>query len=428
MGINFTDTIMAGRHGETSLAGVAIGSSLWVPGFLFLIGVLMATTPLVAQAWGAKNNHEIKTSVQQGLWIALALGIVMMFVLQLLNNLFINIEMESETRVQAQGYVYAVSFGLPALAIFQVLRGLNEGIHLTRPYMYVSLVALLVNIPLNYIFVYGELGLPEMGGAGCGWATTVVLWLEMLVMLLISIKNKKLSQTQWHKNWNGPDKDQILSFLKLGTPIGIALLIESSMFALIALFLAELGATVVAGHQVAMSFISVLFMIPLSISAALTIRCGYCLGKKQYRRARYIGAIGIAMTIFTASIFSTIILVGSDKIATIYTSNSAVQIIAINLLFLAAIFQFSDAIQVAAAGVLRGYKDTRFAFLVVLFAYWGVGLPVGYTLGLTEMWGQAYGAQGFWMGLIIGLGLASVLLAGRFWFLSTRLLQIDTQK
>jgi len=426
MGMNFTDTVMAGRHSEQSLAGVAIGSSFWVPCFLFLVGVLMAITPMVAQAWGARNKKDIKHTIQQGLWLAAVLGLSMMFVLQLLGNVFYGLEMEAQTRAQAQGYVYAVSFGLPALAFFQILRGLNEGMHLTRPFMYASLIALLINIPLNYIFVYGKLGLPELGGIGCGWATAIVLWIELFLMLFITIRNQKLIQINWMFDWRKPEYKKIIEISKLGLPIGIALLIESSMFALIALFLAKLGSTVVAGHQVAMSFISTLFMIPLSLSLALTIRCGYYIGQGMPQRARYIGVLGLGFTLVSATFFSLLILLASDNIAALYSTNLMVKSLAVELLFLAAIFQFSDAVQVTAAGILRGYKDTRFAFFTVLFAYWVVGLPLGYSLGLTSFWGKEYGAQGFWIGLIAGLGVASVLLALRFLTISRE--HISTQQ
>ena len=420
IGINFTDTVMAGHHSDVSLAGVAIGSSLWVPCFLLLMGIIMATTPMVAQAWGAKDNRDIKHSVQQAMWLALVCGISLMVLLQLLSSLFDLIEMENDVRLQAKNYVFAASFGLPALAIFQVLRSLNEGVHLTRPLLITSFLALLINIPLNYIFVYGKLGFPEMGGSGCGVATAIVLCLECIIMLFFTLRNKKLSPIGWHLNWRGPEKQRITELLRLGLPIGIAFLIESSMFTLIALFLAKLGSTVVASHQVAMSVISVLFMIPLSLSLALTIRCGYYIGKGQAQMARYIGYIGIAFTLVTAAFFSALILIASKDIATIYTNDLAVQALAVKLLFLAAIFQFSDALQVTSAGILRGYKDTRFAFYVVLFAYWGVGLPLGYSLGLTSFWGDQQGAVGFWLGLIAGLGLASILLVGRFIHVSAR--------
>jgi len=414
MSMSFTDTVMAGRHHENSLAGVAIGSSLWIPCFLFLMGLLMATTPMIAQAWGTGKTTDIKHSMQQAMWLAVASGIVMMIVLQLLSGVLDMVTMDDQARAQAKGYVLAISYGLPALAVLQVLRGLNDGAQLTRPFMYVSLIAMLLNIPLNYLFIYGKFGIPAMGGIGCGWATALVICLEVLLMLWLTLKNPKFIHIKWQTNWCRPEPQKLKEILKLGTPIGIALLIESSMFALIALFLASLGNTVVAGHQVAISVTSLLFMIPLSISMALTIRCGYCLGKNQPQRARYIGFMGIGFTLISAAIFSILILLASEQIAALYTTNPVVQALAIKLLLLAAIFQFSDAAQVAAAGVLRGYKDTRFAFFVVLIAYWGVGLPLGYSLALTPFWATPYGAQGFWIGLIAGLGIASVLLTRRF--------------
>jgi len=426
MGMNFTDTIMAGRHSQTSLAGVAIGSSFWVPCFLFLVGVLMAITPMVAQAWGARNTKDIKHTIQQGFLLAVALGLSMTFVLQLLANVFDVMEMEAQTRVQAKGYLFAVSFGLPALAFFQILRGLNEGVHITRSFMYASLIALLINIPLNYIFVYGKFGLPELGGVGCGWATAIVLWIELFLMLFISLKNKTLRKINWQLDWNIPDIPKIIEILKLGIPIGVALLIESSMFALIALFLAVLGTTVVAGHQVAMSFISTLFMVPLSLSLALTIRCGFYIGQANPQGARYIGLLGLGFTLVTAAFFSLLITLTSENIAALYSTNPMVKSLAVELLFLAAIFQFSDAVQVTAAGILRGYKDTRFAFFTVLIAYWVVGLPLGYSLALTSFWGKEYGAQGFWIGFIAGLGVASISLALRFLIISQH--QIRTRQ
>lgn len=413
-GMSFVDTVMAGRHSEVSLAGVAIGSSLWVPAFLALMGIMMAVTPMVAQAYGARRNTEIKTTVQQAVWLSLILGIGFMLTLRNLGDVFVWLGVEPDVLIQAEGYIQAVSWGLPALAGFQVLKSLNEGVHITRPFMYISVIALLINIPLNYVFIYGKLGLPAMGGIGCGWATAIILWLELLMLLAVTLRNSKFKPIHIFKEWEKPDLARFGDILMLGLPIGISFLIESSMFALIALFIAKLGATVVSGHQIAISFSSLTFMVPLSISMAITIRVGYSLGRNRPDRARFIGWIGIALTLFTATLSSSAMLFFPEAIASLYTENPEVLVLAIDLLILAALFQFSDAVQVSSAGALRGYKDTRFAFLVVLFAYWGVGLPLGYTMGLTEIWGESKGPHGFWIGLIVGLTLASVLLSGRF--------------
>lgn len=417
IGISFVDTVMAGRHGEESLAGVAVGSSLWIPAFLALMGVLMATTPMVAQAYGERRPDAIKHTVQQALWLALFLGIGFMLLLRNLGGIFELLEIQPGVLFQSQGYIKAVAWGLPALAAFQVLKSLNEGLHLTRPYMYVSLIALAFNIPLNYVLIYGKLGLPALGGVGCGWATAIVLWLELFMLLGLTLRNPKLRPFILITQWQRPDLGKLADILKLGVPIGVSFLIESSMFALIALFIAELGATVVAGHQVAMSFASLTFMVPLSLSMAITIRCGYSLGRGRPDRAQFTGWIGIGLTLCAAAISSSAMLFLPEQIASIYTHNPEVKGLAIELLILAALFQFSDSIQVSATGALRGYKDTRVAFLMVLTAYWGVGLPLGYTLGLTDLWGGATGPHGFWIGLIAGLTLASILLSWRFFII-----------
>jgi len=419
-GMSFVDTVMAGRHSEESLAGVAIGSSLWIPAFLALTGIMMATTPMVAHAYGARRNTEIKGTLQQALWLAIILGIGFMLTLRNFGGIFELLEVEPGVLVQANGYIKAVAWGLPALAGFQVLKCLNEGVHLTRPFMYISVIALLINIPLNYILIYGKFGLPALGGIGCGWATAIIIWLELLMLLVLTLRNPKFRPWNLFSNWQKPDLSRFVDILRLGLPIGISFLIESSMFALIALFIAKLEATVVSGHQIVISFSSLTFMVPLSISMAITIRCGYSLGRNRPDRARFIGWIGIALTLCTATLSSSAMLLFPEAIASLYTQTPEVKALAIDLLTLAALFQFSDAVQVSSAGALRGYKDTRFAFLVVLFAYWGVGLPLGYTLGLTQMWGAAQGPHGFWIGLIVGLTLASLLLSSRFYIIGKR--------
>ncbi|MEJ1373377.1 MAG: MATE family efflux transporter [Candidatus Sedimenticola sp. (ex Thyasira tokunagai)] len=419
-GMSFVDTVMAGRHSEVSLAAVAVASSLWIPAFLTLTGILMAITPIIAHANGARQGEKIKHTVQQGFWLALFTGVGFMLLVRNLGGIFELLEVEVPVLLQAQGYLEAVSWGIPALALFQVVRSFNEGFHLTRPYMYVSLAALLCNIPLNYIFIYGKLGLPAMGGVGCGWATTLVIWLQLFLLLAHTLVNPTLSRTGWRSRWRPPQLDLLVEILRLGLPLGLSIFIEASMFTLIALFIAKLGATVVAGHQVAMSFASLTFMIPLSLSMAITIRCGYSLGSMRPDRARSVGNIGIAITLAAAALSSAVMLIFPEAIASIYTANPQVKALAVELLLLAGIFQFSDALQVSAAGALRGYKDTRFAFGVVVISFWCLGLPLGYTLGLTNLWGEPNGPQGFWIGLIAGLTLASLLLGGRFIHLSRK--------
>ena len=201
--------------------------------------------------------------------------------------------------------------------------------------------------------------------------------------------------------------------IRLGLPIGLSLLVEASIFALIALFLAPLGALAVASHQITLNYSSLIFMIPLSISTAITIRVGHAIGKQRFDRARLISITGLTLNSSIALVTALLTLIFAENIAEIYTHDPRVISIAVGLLSLNALYQFSDAFQVGAAAALRGYKDTRVPLLMVIFAYWVIGLPLGYSLALTDFWGTPLGAKGFWISLIVGLSIAAVLLGTR---------------
>ena len=201
--------------------------------------------------------------------------------------------------------------------------------------------------------------------------------------------------------------------LRLGLPIGLSLLVEASIFALIALFLAPLGALAVASHQITLNYSSLIFMIPLSISTAITIRVGHAIGKQRFDRARLISITGLTLNSSIALVTALLTLIFAENIAEIYTYDPRVISIAVGLLYLNALYQFSDAFQVGAAAALRGYKDTRVPLLMVIFAYWVIGLPLGYSLALTDFWGTPLGAKGFWISLIVGLSIAAALLGTR---------------
>jgi MATE family multidrug resistance protein len=204
-----------------------------------------------------------------------------------------------------------------------------------------------------------------------------------------------------------------VQFIRLGLPIGFSLLVEASIFALIALFLSPLGAMTVASHQITLNYSSLIFMIPLSLSSAITIRVGHAIGRQRFDRARLVSIAGISLNSLIALLTATLTVVFARNIAGIYTHDPQVITIAVGLLYLNALYQFSDAFQVSAAAALRGYKDTRVPLLMVVIAYWVIGLPLGYSLALTDVFGSPLGAKGFWISLFIGLSVAAVLLGLR---------------
>lgn len=411
--MGFVDTVMAGRVSPQDLAAVALGNSIWIPVFLLMTGILLATTPKVAQRFGSGAHTEIGPLVRQALWLATAVGVAAAVILWNAEIVLVVMNVDPALIEPAMGYLRAVACGFPAVALYHVLRCFSDGLGHTRPSMVIGLLGLALNIPLNYIFIYGKLGLPAMGGVGCGWATGVVMVFMFLSMLwwVKWAPFYKSSAIFSHFEW--PQWLVIKRLLSVGLPIGIAVFAEASIFAVIALLIGGLGATVVAGHQIALNFSSMVFMIPYSLGMAATVRVGQALGRGEPREARFAAGVSMGAALGYACLSASLMLLLREQIAQIYTPDKAVIAVATSLLVYTALFQFSDAIQVTAAGALRGYQDTRVTMILTLFAYWGIGLPVGYALGLSDWLGPASGPSGLWQGLVVGLTCAAVMLGIR---------------
>jgi MATE family multidrug resistance protein len=409
----FVDTVMAGRVSAVDLAGVAVGGSLWIPLLLFLYGVLLAVTPLVAQLYGAGRTAECGPLARRALWVALPLVLLSILLLRQADGVFVVMGVEAAIATIAVDYLKALTWGLPAIGIFYVLRNLSEGLGLARPSMLIGLASLPVNILFNYLFIYGKLGFPALGGVGCGWGTTVTLWFMCGCMLLTIRRVSAYTPTHFFDLSKKRGAEGATQVLRLGLPIGATLLVESSIFALIALFLAPLGAVAVAAHQITLNYSSLIFMIPLSLSSAMTIRVGHAVGRGRLDRARLVSHTGLTLTALIALVTATVTLLMAVPIASLYTRDPQLIVSVVGLLTLNALYQLPDALQVGAAASLRGYKDTRVPLLLVIFAYWVISLPLGYTLALTNLWGTPLGARGFWISLIIGLSVAALLLGSR---------------
>jgi MATE family multidrug resistance protein len=411
--MGFVDTVMAGRVSPRDLAAVALGNSLWVPVFLLMTGILLATTPKVAQRFGSGQQQEIGPLVRQALWLALAVGGGAAALLWNAEPVLHLMRVEPSLVEPAMGYLRGVACGFPAVALYHVLRCYSDGLGHTRPSMMLGIGGLLLNIPLNYVLIYGKLGLPALGGVGCGWATGIVMWSMLLGMLWWVNWAPYYRPSRLFARFDWPQWPVLRRLLSIGVPIGVAVFAEASIFSVIALLIGGLGATVVAGHQIALNFSSLVFMIPYSLGMAATVRVGQSLGRDQPREARFAAGVGMASALAYACLSASLMLLWRSEIAQIYTAAPEVIAVASSLIVYSALFQFSDAIQVTAAGALRGYQDTRATMLYTLFAYWGIGLPVGYGLGLADWFGEPSGPRGLWQGLVVGLTCAAVLLGIR---------------
>ena len=411
------DTVMAGHASAEDLAGVGIGTSLWVPVLLFFVGLLGALQPIISGHRGADELQKIMPTTWQGLYIALAATILMILLLVNVQPLLILLKLDSTTAAIADGYLDAFSWGVPALLLMIALRGLTDGLGHTRVIMVFSLVSTLLNLPLNYIFIYGfdfiVFQLPAMGGIGCGWATSISNWIAAIALLIYLNRSSTYKHFHLVANWAGYDKQEIATVLKLGLPIGFTLFIEVSMFCMIALFLAPLGATTVAGHQIVLNATSVFFMLPLSLGMAITLRVSFLVGAKDYDEARLLARSSLLLALGISCINAPILFFGREWLASLYTSDLAVLKIATQLFMLAAFFQIVDVIQVTMINVQRGYKDTKIPMLIMLLSFWGICLPLGYALTFKDWLTSPMGAAGFWTALIAGLSCAALLLTIR---------------
>ncbi len=411
----FVDTVMAGRVGANDLAGVSIGSSLLMTVFITLSGVLTALNPLVSHHVGAEEPDRVGPLVRQGLWCALALGLAGMLILLGVQPFIAGwIGLDPAVEQQTRLYLIGASLGVPGILLFRALHAYSSSVNQTRPIMLISLAALMLNIPLNYILIHGLFGLPALGGAGCGWATSIVFWFSFVAMAL----HTRLSAGyRRFKVWSRIDRidwRQQRNLLRVGGPVALSYFLEVSAFTSVALMVAHLGAVVVAGHQIVINFSGMIYMVPQSLATALSVRVGQAIGAGDYHAARFNSLTGMVAGLACALLSSLTVLLLREPIAAMYTPDAAVIRLATSLLLFAALFQLCDAAQCIATGALRGYKVTASPMVVHLIAFWGVGLAGGAWLGLGS--GQLFGLQlplgvhGFWLALTLSLTLAAVLL------------------
>lgn len=419
MGMSVADTLMAGQVSATDLAAVALGGSMIFPVIFFCQGILMAVTPLIASHFGAKRYRHIRQTLMQSLWLALGLGIVAMIISTQLKRIVALIGHDPALVSLSNGYIHFLSFGILGACFYQSLRGLNEGVGNTRIIMIIGILGLMANIPMNYVFIHGLLGMPRLGGAGCGLATAIVFTLMAVAMAFYIYKGKRYRYLSLLKIRKSPQWDKIYPILRLGFPIAGSIFFEVSLFSVITVLMTSFGADTIAAHQIAVNFSGVIFMVPLSIGITLTIRVGHLLGEKNPQDARFVGFLGLAIAGLIAFVTASSTIIFRVPIASLYSSDPAVQTIAIHLLLVAAFFQFSDALQVVTAGVLRGYQDTRSILWITLISYWPVGLGSGCILGLTDwITPEPLKATGLWLSFVLGLTCAAILLISRFLLLS----------
>lgn len=406
--LGLLDTIMSGQAGSADQAAVALGVAFWVPLFFTLTSVLQAVSPLVAHHFGAGNMAGIVHDTREGMWLSVFAGALSIALLPTARPLMAALEIDAALIDKTHVFLLGIAVGLPAAMLFRVLSYYSASINQTQPMMILAFLGLGVNALFNWLLIWGHWGLPALGGAGCGWATAIGMWVALLALAGWTAWAPAYRACYlWH-GWSWPHWETIRKLLKIGIPMGIAALAEVGAFSSVALLVGRFGAEQIAAHQVALNFSSVIFMIPVGLSTALSIRVGQTLGAGDARGARFIAWSGIALGLLIAVCAIPLILFGREAIVSFYSPDRNVQIVAANLMLFTAIWQLADAAQVTAIGALRGYKVTLPPMLMMLVAFWLIGLPVGAWLGYKGMGSiPPQGIYGFWIGLVTGLILVS---------------------
>ncbi|MDH3713487.1 MAG: MATE family efflux transporter, partial [Gammaproteobacteria bacterium] len=342
---------------------------------------------------------------QQGLWLAGTLGAISVPATIYSALLMRWAGTAPDVAELAGSYLFAVAWGMPATCIFLVARFLTEGTGNTRPVMYINVFGLGLNALANYAFMFGKFGAPALGAVGCGVATTLVMWVDLVLVMLYLANHKRYHAHRLFYDWRAPQLAAIVSLVRLGTPIALGIMTEALMFLAVGLLMSRLGAVAMAGHQIAINFASLSFMVPLSIGMAILIRVGHLIGAGDAGHAEYSSYVGVGMAGTFMACMAIVIFVVPEAIVRLYTDAAPVTAIALELLFFAAIFQISDGLNIALLHALRGLKDAFVPMLLGLVSYWLVGFAAAWYIGIHS----GVGPRGLWVGLIAGLSVSCVL-------------------
>ena len=431
--VGFVDNIMVGQLGSAALAAVSLGNSFFFVAMSLGIGFSTAITPLVAEADSENNFKKGKSAFKHGLFLCTLLSLLLYAMILLAKPLMKLMDQPEEVVVLAMPYLNIIAISLIPLIIFQGFKQFSDGLSLTKHAMYATLFANILNVGFNYLLIFGKFGFPEMGivGAGIG---TLISRVAMIVLIWVLLKNDPktkafVSQIKLFVLENS----MLKKILNLGLPSAMQMFFEVAIFTAAIWLSGLLGKNAQAANQIALNLSSMTFMIAMGLSVTVMIRVGNQKGLKKYVELQRIAKSIFLMGIIFASIFATLFLIFHDVFPTLYLDlddvnnyldNQEVVAIASKLLLVAALFQISDSIQVVFLGALRGLQDVKIPTLITFVSYWVIGFPTSYFLGKAEV----YGSTGIWIGLLVGLGSASIFLYLRFIFLTNRLIQTHNMK
>ncbi|OGU28837.1 MAG: MATE family efflux transporter [Ignavibacteria bacterium GWA2_35_9] len=413
------DSIMVGELGAVPLAGASLGNSMFILIFIIGLGVSMSVTPLIAILVGAKRFQECGIYFRQSLIVNIVLGLILMSVVFFTSNLFEYLNQPLAVAEQASSYTKIIALSIMPAMLFHTYKQFIEGFSIMKPAMIIAIVANIINAFANWVFIYGNIGMPALGLNGAGWATFFSrVFMAFVIMLYVMNKEyfKQFDVNFHFKKINFPVIKKILS---IGLPSGFQYFFEVGAFSFAVIMIGWLGTNQLAAHQIAINLASITFMVVLGISAAGGIRVGNKVGKKDVVEVRKAGFTAVIMGASIMFTFGVIFIVLNEFLPTLYIDNEDVIRIASSLIVIAALFQISDGIQGVGIGVLRGLTDVKIPTLITFIAYWVLALPIGYLFGFVFH----FGVEGVWVGLLLGLTASAAMLTIRFNIKSKQLVE-----
>ncbi len=416
MGMMIIDTVVLGHYGTEDLAAAAVGSSIYVSVLFALVGVLQAVSPTVSQLKGAGRDREIAGALQQCFWLASLLAAPGVLFLLHPDALLRLSDIEPGVESKVRTYLAVLAWAIVPALFYRTFYAFCNALGQPRPLVVISFVSTLLHAALCWLLVHGWSERPGMGVLGAGIANALVGWFTLACSLVYMAVGKRLAPYRLFRHWQAPDLPAMRQLVRLGLPMGMSSFIEISSFTLTSLFIAQLGAAVVAGHRIVANLAAICYMLPLALSIATLAQVGFSVGANDGRRAQISAFAGMALACTAALILGGILWLGKTPLVAAYTGDPTVRGVALALIIYVAGYQVFDAIQTVAAFALRGYKITFVPMLVHLVCFWGLGLFGGWWLAFRGFQGFApMGAAGFWLASLLSLVLAATLFGGLLW-------------
>jgi multidrug resistance protein, MATE family len=415
MAMGFTNTVIVGSLGSAALAAAGLGASLYFAVAMVCSGILTAVAPLAAHAIGAGDDRMAGRVAGAGLVLAAVLAVPVVAALLNVSRLLLAFGYDPALAAEIGRFLDALAWAAPGFLGFAVLRSFLVAASHSRIVMIALILCIPMNAGLNWLLVFGRLGAPALGIAGSGSATAIIQWLMLTGLGFYALAAPSLAKFRLRPILRG--WDEIKRIVRLGLPIGGILGLEIGVFAATGILMGLLGADALGAHQLVMNCISVIFMVPLGIAQAATVRVAGALGSGAPEAARRAGVVALALGVAYMAIMALVLVAVPRAIASIYVdidapANRGLVGIALYLLAIAAVFQIFDGVQAIAAGALRGYRDTAVPLLLAVIGYWGIGFAGGWLLAFPA----GYGPLGLWSGLAVGLAAVALMLTVRLHF------------